>query len=1110
MQRSLALVMFLFGGFFFFISPTQAATTVNGTLPGNSTWTKAGSPYIVTQVTVPVGVTLTIDPGTIVKLRGTQALYSMGTINIGGNGEPVTITTQTDDSFGGDTNNDGSTTTPSKTDWCYIGVHINATLIVKNTHIYYGGCTPVYGQLYNFGGALTVEDSLLTKSGQFGILAASGNTTLRNNEITENVIGIRYHNGSLTLQGNSIYNNVDYGMTNTSLAHTVIDARNTWWGDSSGPKHTTTNPTGLGNRVSDYILYQPWKDCFNNCVSNVMFLPGIMGSRLYENTGIDDELWVSSSDAKQERMEMNSDGTSKNGIFTKNDTERGNELDETGLVDDVYGSNLYESFIEDLHDWKIEGLFTDYAFIPYDWRLSLDDIVMNGRVEGNNLTYTTENTDLTQSHLYQKVKALQSSSKSGKVTLIGHSNGGLVLKAFVQKLKDTNDPLYYQIDKIILVAVPQTGTPDAVVSMLYGSKLGIAWLGVSAERSRGLVHNMPTMYNLLPSEKMFESINPPIEFFGNNIDPAWISRYGNKINTYQELQEFLTGADGRTRPDYMDTFNPEVLNSNLLSQAESVHQTLDNWVPAPETEVVQIAGWGMYTVAGLRVTDDKICQFDANQLIGGRPVCYENKDGITVEDKLTLNGDATVLVPSALDIPESSRVKKYWVDLGTYNSRAFIQRFTPDTKHKDILEVSSLRPFIESLIGNNLTDIDDDYVTSFEPEPLNKPYIKYDIHSPLYLTVADSAGNKTGWDSNTDTIVENIKGAQYFEIGEIKTVLIPKNIEHTVKLNAYAEGSFTLDIEELQGEEVLAETKFEAMPTLSGSIVDIIPSTDTAPAQMSIDFDADGIVETKMEVNSGETTEYENPTPLDTTPPETTMTLSGTEGTNSWYKSAVEVTLTTEEGAMTEYMVGNDSWQPYNNPFMVTEDGKMRVHFRSIDVSGNREEVKEQTIMIDTVAPEPRISFDTLAGKLLVQGVEEDIVVTQDNNVYSLVDEAGNTTVLTFSKQKEKKNKDGAILESIRYNEETVINLINTRLWYRYKEDKRRDEAVAFSSHIRSGENRLTAHYIKKKNQTYIMDKSENEDDDPETCDKRKVRKVLSGFVVPYIQVDRGIINIKY
>ncbi len=1107
MRKAPVLMILLLAGAFCSVAPAQGATNVSGRLPGSATWTKAGSPYLVSQVEVPVGATLTVEPGVIIKLAGTIALYSFGTINIGNTGESVIITSINDDSVGGDSNNDGNATQPSSADWCTIGLHTNATLNIKNTHIYYGGCTPVYGQLHNFGGTLMVEDSLLTKSGAMGLMAASGINTVRNTEVTANVIGVRYHRGTLTMEGNSIHDNTEYGMTNTSLAHTVIDARNTWWGDATGPKHQTTNPTGLGNEITNYILYQPWKDCFNNCVSNVMFLPGIMGSRLYENSGLsDEELWVSSGDAKQGRMEMNSDGTSKNNVFTKDDTVRGSELDETGLVDDAYGSNLYQSFINDLRDWKTEGVFTDYAFIPYDWRLSLDDIVTNGRVDGNNLSYTTENTDLTQSYLYQKAKALQSTSKSGQITLIGHSNGGLVLKAFVEKLKNANDPLYHRIDKVILVAVPQTGTPDAVASMLYGSKLGIAWLGVSAERSRGLVHNMPTMYNLLPSEKMFETINPPIEFVGNNIDPTWTSRYGDKINTYAEFREFLTGEEGRSRPDYSDTSQPEVLSNNLLSQAETVHQTLDGWIPAPETEVVQIAGWGLYTVAGLQVEDEKICQFDSNQLIGGRPVCTENRDSVTVSDKLSLNGDATVLVPSALDMVESSKVKKYWVNLEEYN---LTLSFNKDRFHKDILEVDTLRPFMKSIMKNNISDTTNDYITTVQPVSRSTRYTKYTIHSPLHLTVTDSAGNKIGWDSSTDTIVENIKGAQYFEIGEIKTVLIPKDTEHSVKLEAYAEGSFTLGIEELQGEEVLSETKFEAIPTLSDSVVDITPATETEPAQMKIDFDADGTVETEIEVATGETTEYENPAPLDTTPPETTVALSGMEGNNGWYRSAVGVTLTTEEGATTEYALDDDAWQSYGGSFAITQEGTTQLHFRSTDTASNREEDKTREIKIDTIAPEPKISFDVSTERLLVEGVGGDVVVTQGNNIYTLTDEAGNTTVLTFSKQREKKNKDGAILESIRYNEGELIAFKNTRLFYRYKED-RLDQVKTFSSHIRSDDDRLTAHYLRKKDQTYIMDKGENKDADPETCEKRKVEKILPGLVMPYIAIDKGKRNIKY
>jgi pimeloyl-ACP methyl ester carboxylesterase len=1114
MRKVFVLVGFLLVGSVCSVASAEGATNVSGRLPGSATWTLAGSPYIVSQVEVPVGATLTIEPGVVVKLNGTIALYSFGTINIGGDGSPVVITTINDDSFGGDSNGDGNATTPSKLDWCTIGLHTNATISIKNTNIYYGGCTQVYGQLYNFGGTLMVENSLLTKSGAMGLMMASGTTTLRNTEVTSNVIGVRYHRGTFTMEGNSIHDNTEYGMVNTNTAtpRVVVDARNTWWGDATGPKHLITNPTGLGNEITNNILYTPWKDCFNNCVSNVMFLPGIMGSRLYDNIGAEEELWVSSGDAKQERMEMNSDGTSKNAVYTKDDTVRGSEFGETGLVDDAYGSNLYESFLEDLRDWKTEGVYTDYAFIPYDWRLSLEDIVMNGRVDGNNLSYTTENADLTQSYLYQKAKALQTSSKSGKVTLIGHSNGGLVLKVFVQKLKDAGDPLYHQIDKVILVAVPQTGTPDAVVSMLYGSKLGVAWLGVSAERSRSLVHNMPTMYNLLPSEKLFDAINPPIEFVGNNIDPRFTDSYGDKINTHQEMQEFLGGAEGRDRPNYRDTFAPEVLRDNLLTQAEAVHQTLDTWSPAPETEVVQIAGWGLYTVSGLQVEDEKVCIFNSNQLIGGRPVCTENKDGVTVSDKFTLNGDATVLVPSALDMAESGKVKKYWVDLDEYNqdnTNIFTQGLLSKV-HKNILEVDTLRSFIKSLIKNNAVDTADDYITTIEPAPLEKPYIKYELHSPLHLAVTDSAGKVTGWDSITDTVVENIKGAQYFETGEVKTVLIPKDTEHAVRLTAYAEGSFTLDIEELQEEEIISQTKFEAIPTLANSIVEVTPSTETEPVQMKIDFDADGTVETEIVVATGETAEYENPIPLDTTPPETTVSLVGTEGENGWYRSSVEVVLTSEEGATTEYALEDGSWQSYSGSFTITQENVTELRFRSTDTVGNQEVVKVQEIKIDTIAPEPKVSFDLVTEKLSIQGVEEGIGVTQSSNIYTLTDEAGNITILTFSKQKEQKNKDEAILESTRYNEGELIEFTDTRLLYRYKEDKGRDEARAFSSHIRSGENKLTAHYLRKKDKTYIMDKGEDGDDDPETCEKRKVKKIFPGLVVPYIVIDKGKINIKY
>ncbi len=38
----------------------------------------------------------------------------------------------------------------------------------------------------------------------------------------------------------------------------ILDARDNWWGHASGPYHSTLNSDGLGNDVSDHVLFEPW------------------------------------------------------------------------------------------------------------------------------------------------------------------------------------------------------------------------------------------------------------------------------------------------------------------------------------------------------------------------------------------------------------------------------------------------------------------------------------------------------------------------------------------------------------------------------------------------------------------------------------------------------------------------------------------------------------------------------------------------------------------------------------------------------------------------------------------------------------------------------------
>ena len=58
-----------------------------------------------------------------------------------------------------------------------------------------------------------------------------------------------------TINYNNIFGN-DHGLENN--VNVTVDARYNWWGNETGPKHLTLNPDGLGDDVSDNVIFEPW------------------------------------------------------------------------------------------------------------------------------------------------------------------------------------------------------------------------------------------------------------------------------------------------------------------------------------------------------------------------------------------------------------------------------------------------------------------------------------------------------------------------------------------------------------------------------------------------------------------------------------------------------------------------------------------------------------------------------------------------------------------------------------------------------------------------------------------------------------------------------------
>jgi parallel beta-helix repeat protein len=96
-------------------------------------------------------------------------------------------------------------------------------------------------------------------------LNCDGTHVLHNN-VTDNNVGIEvYASSDVEAHYNRIYGNTEFGVYNSPSP--IVNATYNWWGSETGPYHATSwiylglpyGPHyGLGDNVSDYVLYYPW------------------------------------------------------------------------------------------------------------------------------------------------------------------------------------------------------------------------------------------------------------------------------------------------------------------------------------------------------------------------------------------------------------------------------------------------------------------------------------------------------------------------------------------------------------------------------------------------------------------------------------------------------------------------------------------------------------------------------------------------------------------------------------------------------------------------------------------------------------------------------------
>ena len=372
----------------------------------------------------------------------------------------------------------------------------------------------------------------------------------------------------------------------------------------------------------------------------VIYVPGIMGSPMYNDLNDDDKL--TDFEKAWFGVEFFSMRLAENGIDPllsdynikvapiRNDAANTlrDELNDVpmdlfiGFFDNLEANGYILDDYDDVHS-EGENLFCS----TYDWR--------------KNNTYNAE-------LLSAFIDSVLSWTGAAKVNLVGHSMGGIVSKECI-RLFDKS-----RIDKMVFIGTPHLGAPEILTVMLTGKLFEFLDFVLTNYFVRELARNLPSCYELIPSWSYFN-----LEFNNGVSDSVEIYSQcfqlpnGSYAN-YSEMINYLR--------NYVSSLG-EDLNDALLDSSELFKETIDT-VNFGEVEVFNIVGYSHWTIG-------------KNSVIIGPPPLY----WISIEDERNLNGDYTVPVRSAELINNEVIEHTYYI---------------PDIKHSAL---PSGQPTLEILLG---------------------------------------------------------------------------------------------------------------------------------------------------------------------------------------------------------------------------------------------------------------------------------------------------------------------------------------------------------------------------------------------------------------------------
>lgn len=518
----------------------------------------------------------------------------------------------------------------------------------------------------------------------------------------------------------------------------------------------------------------------------IIFIPGIMGSPLYDDLNYDHHLFDSSLSIFNERIWIDPSRL-ENGFqqryllalrldesgeqpFSRNNNIKVAPLRGDGsntLVDNLKKKPLdsYKGFFDYFEQAERGYILDQTELVPppsginlfcysYDWRKST-------AWSGKNLS--------------AYIDSVLKWTKSNKVNIVAHSMGGLVAKSCV---KNSNTE---RINKLVFIGTPHLGAPKIYYTMLTGDvEFGFFDPFISNETIKTITRNMPSTYQLFPSADYFDaSINngrSQSHLYAHSLKKVYpfITQKNNEILGFSDALLFF--KDLREKGN--DLYNHALLDFSDLTQKEISDVDFGN------INVFNIVGIGIATIGHIDVMYNIFnIRYDHLPLY-------------------TLDGDGTVPLKSAETIN------------GRHN-HAQHTFYVPACEHTKLASHEKVMEIVEGVIKepseiNRLYDLPDNYTYS------NFDFWQSLFACPVIVHAYDDLGRHTGPTSDT-TFTENIPGSRYIPANladpkSKKIFLLPAGGSyHFEIISQDTTGFFNFNIMEIIKGEVTSTITFDSI-----------------------------------------------------------------------------------------------------------------------------------------------------------------------------------------------------------------------------------------------------------------------------------------------------------